>query len=395
MDGRGVFGHVAKTIAAIEPHDSVERFEEYGVNVIQAPASFTGPREISVGDTTIRARRFVLATGSGPFVPPIEGLSETPFLTNETLFEQDSIPEHLIVIGGGPIGLEMAQAHHRLGARVTVLEMFSILPNDDSELVEILRARIKGEGMDLREGVKVVGAEKLGDGVAVRIEGDNGPERIEGTQLLVAAGRRPNLEGLNLDGAGIAHTGKGIRVDARLRTTNKRVFAIGDVAGSYQFTHVAGYHAGIVIRNALFRMPAKVDYKSVPWVTYTAPELAQVGLTEAAAREKGLEATVLRWSLEENDRAQAEGETDGMLKVVVTPKGRVLGASIVGPHAGELIQVWGLAIQSKLKISAIANMIAPYPTLGEANKRIARNFYAPKLFGARTKSLVSFLRKFG
>ncbi len=395
IDGAGVFGHVAKSIATIAPHDSVERFEGFGVRVIQAAASFTGPREISAGAEIIRARRFVVATGSGPFVPPIPGLSETPYLTNETIFEQASVPEHLIVVGGGPIGIEMAQAHRQLGARVTVLEMFSILPHDDPELVEILRARLKGEGIDLREGVKVVGAEKSGAGVAVRIEGEEGAARIEGSHLLVAAGRRPNMDGLKLEAAGIAHGRKGIGVDARMRTSNKRVFAIGDVAGGYQFTHMAGYHAGIVIRNALFRQPAKVDYKAVPWVTYTAPELAQVGMTEAAAKEKGLQARILRWSLDENDRAIAEDEAEGMIKVVATPKGRILGAGIVGPHAGELIAVWGLAIQSKLKISAIANMIAPYPTLGEANKRIAGNFYTPKLFSPRTKWLVGLLRKFG
>ncbi len=395
VDARGVFGHVAKAIATIAPHDSVERFEEFGVRVIKAAASFTGRREISAGAHTIRARRFVVASGSGPFVPPIPGLSETPYLTNETVFDQESLPAHLIVVGAGPIGMEMAQAHRQLGARVTVLEMFSMLPNDDPELVDILRRRIKDEGIDLREGVKVVGTEKNGAGVAVKIENADGPARIEGSRLLIAAGRRPNTDGLNLAAAGIAHDAKGIRVDARLRTSNKRVFAIGDVAGGYQFTHVAGYHAGIVIRNALFRIPAKVDYAAVPWVTYTAPELAQVGMTEAAASQRGMGARVLRWSLGENDRAVVEDEADGMLKVMVTPKGRILGASIVGPHAGELIQVWGLAIQAKLKIGAIANMIAPYPTLGEANKRIAGDFFKPKLFSDRSRWLVGLLRKLG
>ena len=395
IDSGGVYGHVRGTIAAIAPNDSVERFEGLGVKVIASPARFTGPREIAVDGYRITARRIVIATGSSPAVPPIAGLKDVPYLTNETIFDLGQVPAHLIVIGGGPVGIEMAQAHRHLGARVTVVEMFSILASDDPELVDVVRARLAGEGIDLREGVTVARVEKAGNGVAVVIAGNGAEDRVQGSHVLIAAGRRPNVGGLDLEKAGIAYSPAGIQVDARLRTTNRRVFAIGDVAGGYQFTHMAGYHAGIVLRNALFRLPAKVDTRAVPWVTYTAPELAQVGLTEDRARKQAGDIRVLRWPFAENDRARAERETDGLVKVITTPRGRILGAGIVGAHAGELIHAWVLAIGQKIKIGAVAGMIAPYPTLGEANKRAAGSFYTPALFGERTKRIVRFLSHFG
>ncbi|MBT3909393.1 MAG: FAD-dependent oxidoreductase [Rhodospirillaceae bacterium] len=393
--GADVFGHVHKVISAIEPLDSVERFEGLGVNVLQTEGRFTGPKEVEAGDTRIRARRFVVATGSAAFVPPIPGLKDVPFMTNETVFEQKDIPESLIVIGGGPIGIELAQAHRHLGADVTVLEMFSIMPKDDAELVDVVRSQIIADGIDLREGAKILRIEKVGDGVRVVLETESGEERVDASHLLVATGRRPNVNGLNLEAAGIAYSDKGIEVDARLRTTNRKVFAIGDVAGGLQFTHVAGYHAGVVIKNALFRLPAKADLRSVPWVTYTTPELAQVGLTEAEASKQGIGFLLLRWPYHENDRAQAEGKTDGMVKAIVTPKGHILGCGIVGAQAGELIQTWVLAMSQKIKVGAVAQMIAPYPTLGEVSKRAAGSFYTPSLFSERTRKIVKFLAKFG
>ncbi len=395
IDSGGVYGHVRGTIAAIAPNDSVERFEGLGVTVIQSPARFTGPREIAADGYHITARRIVIATGSSPAVPPIAGLGDVPYLTNETIFDLGTVPAHLIVIGGGPVGIEMAQAHRRLGAKVTVVEMFSIMASDDPELVDVVRARLAGEGIDLREGGTVARVEKAGNGVAVVIAGNGAEDRVQGSHVLIAAGRRPNVDGLDLEKAGIAYSPKGIEVDARLRTTNRHVFAIGDVAGGYQFTHMAGYHAGIVLRNALFRLPAKVDTRAVPWVTYTAPELAQVGLTEDRARKQAGDIRVLRWPFAENDRARAERETDGLVKVITTPRGRILGAGIVGAHAGELIHAWVLAIGRKIKIGAVAGMIAPYPTLGEVNKRAAGSFYTPALFGERTKRIVRFLSHFG
>ena len=395
IDAARVFGHVRKAIATIEPLDSVERYEGLGVNVIQAAGRFTGPREVEAGGKLIRARRFVVATGSSAFVPPIAGLDTVPYMTNETVFEQSELPGHLIVIGGGPIGIELAQAHRHLGCKVTVLEMFSIMPKDDPELVDVVRGRVIGDGVDLREGVQIDRIEKTDSGLRVVLKTDDGEQAVDGTALLVATGRRANLDGLELEKAGITYSPKGIEVDARLRTSNKKVFAIGDVAGGFQFTHVAGYHAGVVIKNALFRMPAKADMRTVPWVTYTAPELAQVGLTEADARKAGHDFRVLRWPYHENDRAIAEGLTDGLVKAIVTPKGHILGCGITGAAAGELIQTWVLAMSEKIKVGAIAQMIAPYPTLGEVSKRTAGTFYTPTLFSERTKKIVRFLAMFG
>ncbi|MCE2510616.1 MAG: FAD-dependent oxidoreductase [Alphaproteobacteria bacterium] len=396
VDFPAVQQHVAQVIAAIAPNDSVERFEGLGVRVIQEKAHFVNRREVKAGDTRIRARRFVVAAGSSAAVPPIPGIDTVPYFTNETIFDNTELPEHLLVIGGGPIGIEMAHAHRLLGARVTVLEIAGILPRDDPELVEILRNRLLRDGLVIREGIRIARLEKEGDGVAVILTGENGEERIEGSHLLIAAGRRANVNGLGLEAGEIAFTPKGITVNKRLQsTTNRRVYAIGDIAGGPQFTHVASYHAGIAIRNLLFRLPAKADTANVPWVTYTDPELAHVGMSEREAGNTGRAIRVLRWPFAENDRAQAERITEGLVKIVTDKKGRVLGADILGPRAGELIQPWVLAIANGLKIGAVANAIAPYPTLGEVNKRAAGSYYTPALFGERTQKLVRFLARFG
>ena len=395
IDGAAVHAHIRRTIEAIEPNDSVERFRGLGVQVIEAEARFTGPGRVRAGDATVRARRFVIATGSRPFVPPVPGLDGVPYLTNETVFDLNRVPGHLIVIGGGPIGIEMAQAYRRLGARVTVLEMFSILAKDDPELADVIRRRLTAEGVDIREGVEVVGVSGSLTDLRVSFAAGGRQGMVTGTHILVAAGRRPNLGGLGLAAAGVEATPHGVTVDARLRTTNKKIFAIGDVAGGLQFTHVAAYHAGVVIKNALFRLPARAVMTAAPWVTYTDPELAQVGLSEAAARKKGLKINVLRWPFADNDRARAERETDGMVKVVTGKRGRILGCGIAGAGAGELIQPWIAALAGKQKVAAIANMIVPYPTLGEASKRAAASFFTPMLFGARTRRLVRFLSFFG
>jgi pyruvate/2-oxoglutarate dehydrogenase complex dihydrolipoamide dehydrogenase (E3) component len=397
VDFVAVNRHVHEVIAAIAPNDSVARFESLGVNVIRGTARFVGPQELQVGETRIRARRIVVATGSKAGVPPIPGLEDVPYFTNETVFANADLPAHLIVIGGGPIGIEMAQAHRGLGSRVTVLEASRILPKDDPELVAVLHERLTADGIAVREGVQIARLEKEPGGVAAILRTSDGTEeRVSGSHLLIAAGRRPNTAGLDLEKAGVEFGPRGIVVDARLRTSNRRVFAIGDVAGGPQFTHVAGYHAGIVIHNALFRQPAKVDYRALPWVTYADPELAQVGLTEAEARAAhGDDITILRWPYHENDRAQTERETHGLVKAITTRSGKILGASIVGAHAGELIQVWVLAIGQGLNIKALAGMIAPYPTLGEVSKRAAGSFFTPKLFSPGTRKLVRFLSWFG
>ena len=393
IDFAAVHAHVHGVIAAIAPHDSEARFAGLGVRVLRAPARFTGPREIEVAGQRVQARRFVIATGSSPAVPALPGLAEAPYLTNETIFDLTERPEHLIVLGGGPIGCELAQAHRRLGARTTVLQRRAILPKDDPAAIEVVRRQLLAEGIDLREQVEVTGVEREGNGVAVRVRQAEVEERIVGSHLLVATGRRANVEGLGLEAAGVDYSPKGIAVDARLRTSNKRIYAIGDVAGGYQFTHMAAYHAGIVIRNALFKLPAKVDTRAVPWVTYTEPELAQVGLTEAMARDQGVEVEVLSWPFAENDRAQTERATEGFVKVLLDRRGRIRGATIVGDRAGELIHAWVLAIAQGLKIGSLAQFIAPYPTLGEASKRAAGSYYTPKLFSERTRSIVRFLQR--
>ena len=392
VDFAAVADSVQRVIAEIAPNDSVERFEALGVRVLHAEARFTGPQTVRAGDAEIRPRRFVVATGSQPAIPPIRGLQDVPYLTNETVFANRQLPEHLIVIGGGPIGIEMAQAHCRLGSRVTVLDIGPLLPRDDSELSDLLAERLSSEGIVCRPGVEVTGIEGTSEAIVVRLA--NG-EQVTGSHLLVAAGRRPTVDALDLAAAGIASTAQGITVDARLRTTNRRVFAVGDVAGGPQFTHIALYHAGIVIRNALFHLPAKVDYRALPWVTYTDPELAQIGLTETAARAVEPAARVLRWRFAENDRAQTERETEGMVKVVTGKSGRVLGASILGAGAGDLILPWALAISQKLKIGAMANLIVPYPTRSEASKRAAGSYYTPTLFSPRTRRLVRLLARLG
>jgi pyruvate/2-oxoglutarate dehydrogenase complex dihydrolipoamide dehydrogenase (E3) component len=395
VDFAAVRDHVRDVISAIEPNDSTERFEGLGVEVILEEARFSGPREVIAGDRRIRARRFVIATGSSPIVPPIPGLADAPYLTNESIFDLDHRPEHLIVIGGGPIGVELAQAHRRLGADVTIVEMVKILGRNDPEAVEFVRRQLIEDGITIHEDTAVKGVERDGEHIGVIAESDGKPLRIDGSHILIAAGRSANLDGLNLDAAGVRYSSRGIEVDARLRTTNKKIFAVGDVASAYQFTHMAGYHAGIVIRNALFKLPAKVNYDAVSWVTFTDPEFAQVGMTEAQSRERfGNDLRVLRWPFAENDRAQAERNVAGMIKVVTSRRGRVRGVSIVGSHAGELILPWVLAISSHEKIGKMASLIAPYPTLSEVGKRAAGTYFTPTLFGERTKRLVRFLQHF-
>ncbi len=399
VDFAAVHAHVHGVIAAIAPHDSQERFEGLGVTVIRAPARFVARDAVVAGDVRIRARRFVIATGSRPLVPPIPGIGTVDALTNETVFALTALPDHLIVIGGGPVGAEMAQAMRRLGARVTLIEGLTLLNKDDPELAAVVRARLVAEGVEILEGARVAAVARDGAGVRVTVEPAAGTSEaareIAGSHLLVAVGRAPNVEDLGLEAAGIAVGRDGIAVDARLRTANRKVYAIGDVAGPYRFTHLAGYHAGIVIRNALFRLPARADHRAIPWATYTDPELAHVGMTEAAAQRAGIAHTVLRARFDANDRARAERTADGLLKAVVGRGGRVLGASVVGARAGELILPWVLAVQGRLRLKDLAGAVVPYPTLSEITKRAAGDFYAPRLFSAATRRIVRLLARLG
>ncbi len=390
-----VHNHVKGVIAAIEPNDSKERFTGLGVRVIEGEARFKDKATVVVGETEIKARRFVIATGSSPALPPIPGLADVPHLTNETVFELTRCPSHLVIIGGGPIGLEMAQAHRRLGADVTVLEAVRPLAKEDLECAAVVLDQLAREGIVIRAGVKIARVERAGDKVRVILDREGGEETIEASDLLVATGRAPNVAALDLDAAGIKHGPKGIVVDKGLRTSNKRVYAIGDAAGGLQFTHVANYHAGLVIRNALFRLRVKVNESAIPWVTFTDPELAQVGLTEAEAKKQYGNIRVLRWPYHENDRAQAERETHGHIKVVTAKRGRILGVTIVGKNAGELITTWTLAISQGLTVRAMLDIVVPYPTLAEVGKRAAITYFTPSLTSPWVRKIIALLRRFG
>jgi pyruvate/2-oxoglutarate dehydrogenase complex dihydrolipoamide dehydrogenase (E3) component len=371
VDFAAVRAHVRRAIDAIAPHDSQERFEKLGVTVVRAAARFVDDRRIEAAGDRFTARRMVIATGSRPAVPPVPGLAEVAFLTNETLFSNSSLPEHLLVLGAGPIGLEMAQAHRRLGARVSVVEARKPLAQDDPEMAAVVLDALAAEGVNIMSGRTVTKVH--GNAGAIRLDLDDGSS-LTGSHLLVATGRRVSVEGLGLEAAGIAFTAKGISVDRGLRTSNRRVYAVGDVAGG-RFTHEAGYQAGLVIRNALFGLPVKAR-ASMPHVTYTDPELAQAGLTEAEARAAhGDGIRVLRCPFSGNDRAQAEGRTEGLVKVVTGRMGRILGAGIVGAGAGELIQPWVVALEKGLRIGAMATPVLPYPTRGEAGRRAALSYF--------------------
>ncbi|MEO1601055.1 MAG: FAD-dependent oxidoreductase [Pseudomonadota bacterium] len=395
VDYAAAMGHVHETIAAIAPHDSQERFEGLGCTVIRDWARFTGAEEVEAGGQRIRARRFVIATGSNAFVPPIPGLADAPYLTNETLWENRTLPTHLLILGGGPIGMEMAQAHRRLGADVTVIEAATPLAAAEPEVAAVAIRRLEAEGVALRTGLAATEVTSGDETVTLALADGSS---VTGSHLLVATGRRPSLERLGLDAAGIAYDKRGVTVDAALRSSsNRKVYAIGDAAGGLQFTHVAGYQAGLVVRSALFRLPVKNRTDHIPKVTYTDPEIAQIGLTEAEARaEHGDRVEVVTAALPETDRGHAERLSDGLAKVVLGRGGRILGASIAGPHAGDLIQPWALALSKGMTIKDIAGHVAAYPTLGEVSKRAASACFSPRLFeSAMVRRVIRLLARLG
>jgi pyruvate/2-oxoglutarate dehydrogenase complex dihydrolipoamide dehydrogenase (E3) component len=396
VDFARVRDRVHEVIAAIAPNDSKERFGGLGVRVIEGSARFKDPTTVAVGeDVLITARRFVIATGCSPAIPPIAGLDAVPHFTNETIFDLAVRPEHLIVIGGGPIGLELAQAFRRLGSGVTVLEAAAPLAGEEPECAAVVLDQFAREGIAIRSGVVVTRVAAAESRVRVVFGHGTGKETIEGSHLLVATGRRPNVVGLGLEAAGVAYGEQRIVVDKGLRTSNRRVYAIGDVAGGPQFTHAANYHAGLVIRNALFRLPVRAVADRIPRVTFTDPELAHVGMTEIEARRRGHAIRVLRWPSHENDRAQAERETRGHVKVIASKNGRILGASIVGASAGELITTWALAIDQRLNIRPFAGIVMPYPTLSEIGKRAAITYFTPGLTSPWVRRIIGLLRRFG
>jgi pyruvate/2-oxoglutarate dehydrogenase complex dihydrolipoamide dehydrogenase (E3) component len=390
IDWAAIQAHVAGVIATIAPTDSAARYRALGATVIAGEARFVSPDTLAVDDERVRARRIVVAAGSRPAVPPICGLDQIAFLTNESVFGLTEPPAHLLILGGGPVGLEMADAHAGLGCQATVVEAARIAAKEDPELADGLRRALLARGVGLIEDATVTEA-RPGPTLIMR-DG----RRIEGTHLLVATGREPNISGLGLEVGQVRTTPAGIATDRGLRSlTNRRVFAVGDIAdpqgiGPRFFTHVGSYHASIVIRRALFRLPARIEYRALPRVTYTAPELAQAGLTEAEARAAGRAVEVLRWPLADNDRAVAERNVAGLVKLVVE-RGRVIGAGILAPNAGEMIGLWTLAIARHVPLRDLAGLIVPYPTRSEAGKRAAGSRYLSRLFSPRTQSLVRAL----
>jgi pyruvate/2-oxoglutarate dehydrogenase complex dihydrolipoamide dehydrogenase (E3) component len=395
VDFANVRARIQDVIATIAPHDSEERFTGLGVKVLRGAARFTGPDQIEVNGQTIRARRFVIATGSSAFVPPIPGLADIAYLTNETIFDLDILPRHLMIVGGGPIGLELGQAFRRLGSRVTVLEAARALAKDDPELSAVVLSGLRDEGVVIHENTKVLAVGNDEAGISLTLDTPTGQTMVAGSHLLVAAGRAPNVAGLNLEAAGVAYDRRGITVGADLRTTNRKIYAIGDVSGGLQFTHVASYHAGLIIQDMLFRLPARENRGIIPWATFTEPELAHVGLTEAEAKAQHDGVTVLRWPFSGNDRAVAEGDTQGLIKIMVDRRSRILGVSIAGTGAGDQIGQWAIALANKFTLKNIRSTIAPYPTRSEVGKRAAMTYYAPLANKTLIRWLIRFLRQFG
>ncbi len=393
VDFGAVNAHMRDVIGALAPNAARERMTGLGVQVVEGAARFTDPRTIAVGDLTVKARRFVIATGSIPVIPAISGLFNTPYLTEETVFNLAEVPRHLIIIGAGAAGLELAQIFCRLGSEVTVLEAATPLRSDDAEGAAVVLDALTREGIKLRTGIEIAKVSRALAKVRVVLGMDGSAETVEGSHLLITAGRQPNLEDLNLDAAGIRTTSHGLVLDKSLRTTNKSVYAVGDAAGGPKYAHVADYHASLVIRHALFRVPVRVNHETLPRVTYTDPELAQVGLLEEEARAHSGAIRVLRWPFRENDRAQVERMTQGHIKVITDRAGEILGVTIVGPHAGEAIAAWTLAIKEKLNIRAMAGVVVPYPSYAEVGKRAAMTYFNHGLTIPRTRRMMRWLRR--
>ena len=403
IDFAAVNAHVRRAIEAIAPQNAPERFKGLGVRVIAAAARFRDARSVVAGTTIVRARHFIIATGSTPVVPLIPGLADTPYLTPETVFDLADCPRHLLILGAGRTGLELGQAFRRLGSEVTMFETETPLRHEDRECAEIMLEVLGDEGVRLRSGVQIAQIRRVLARIQAVIANPAKPdsagsaveEVVEGSHILLAAGRRPNVGDLDLDAAGIRCDENRIVVDRRLRTTNKSVYAIGDVIGRPRYAHAASYQAGLVVRNMLFRQGGAVDFRAVPRVIFTDPELAQVGLLEDEARRQAKDIRILRWPYRENDRALTAGATNGHIKVITDAKGEILGASIVGAQAGEGITAWALAISQKLNIAALAGLVVPYPTFGEVGKRAAITYFMRGLTNTPVRRIMGWLRRRG
>ncbi len=390
-----VMDRVRSVIDRIQEHDSPERFCRLGAAVRFGKPRFVDDHTVTVDGDRLTARAWIVATGSSPSLPPVEGIADVPYWTNETVFSQTELPGHLLVLGGGPIGVEMAQAFRRLGSKVTIIEYGDqVLGPEDPDIALILRSRLEAEGGKVLTDTKALKTTTAGSSVLLRVgpaKGDGEPWTIEGDILLVAAGRKPNVEGLELPAAGVEFSPRGVPADSRMRTNVSHIYSCGDVNGVFPFTHVAGYEAGIALSNAVLRLPRKADYSKVPWCTYTDPEVASIGLNERRAKASGVEYRVLESPFRDVDRALAEGETEGKIKVLISPSGALLGCQIAGHHAGELIHEWVAAINGGVKLSTMAGAIHAYPTLAEISKKAAGSYYSEKLFSDRTRKILRFL----
>lgn len=389
VDFSDIHQHILNVIQTIEKHDSVERFEGLGVKVIQHPAHFIDNHTIQAGHYQIHAKHTVIATGSHAMIPDIPGLTELDYLTNENIFSLDKKPNRLAIIGGGPIGCEIANAYALLGTEVLLLEATpQILAPADKEARAVIKSALINAGVTIFEDIKITHISNIENDYQIQTNKDT----FQASHLLIATGRTPNIQSLKLENTSIKYNKKGIEVDKRMRTSQKRIFAIGDIASPYQFTHAAGYQASIVIQNILFKLPSKVSYDAFPWVIYTTPELAHTGMSLTMAATKN--ASLLKYPYCDNDRAIAGKHTEGFIKVAVGKKGVILGVTIVGEHAGELISPWSIAIKAKLNIKQMASFIAPYPSLTDISKRVAGSYFTPLLFSKKTKRIVKFLMKY-
>lgn len=395
VDFEALQSHVSDVIDRVGLNSSAPRLAGLGVRVIVAAGRFISKSAVQAGEVRIAAERFVIATGSSPVIPPIEGLSEVPFLTNETILGSVRALPELIVLGAGPDALELAQAYRRLGSKVTVLDKGRALAGEDPEMAVVVVGRLHQEGVAIREGVRVVGAQYHDGRVSLKIESGGAPETVEGSDLLIAGKRKPNISDLGLDAAGIVAGQDGIVVDRTLRTRNRRVYAIGDAVGSALSATAAREQAGIVVRRAVLGLPAKADASKVPRVMFTDPELASIGLSEEAARSAHGKVRVLRWPYYENDRAQTAGCTEGHIKVVTTMKGRILGASVVGANATEMISLWSLALSRGLAIGDMTNWAVPYPALAEISNRAAFRAFSMPAGNSISRKIIALLAKLG
>jgi len=392
VDFKSVANQIASVIGTIQEHDSEERFCGLGAKVVFGNAHFTDPHTIRVDGADYSAKTWVLATGSSAVIPPIDGLDKTLHITNREIFSLDHLPKSLIILGGGPIGTEMSQAFTRLGSKVTVVDMADqILPKEDKDMTDTVRTVLEAEGVTFHLGTKIVGTKDLGSEREVFLEDAEGKKfSITGETLLVALGRTANTGGLGLEDIGLEFDRRAIKVDNRLRTNLKHIYGAGDCIGGYQFTHAAGYEGGIVVSNAIFRLPRKTNYTYIPWCTYTDPELASIGMNEKRAKEAGIEYAVWTEQFKDNDRSLAEGERVGKIKMLLDTKEKPIGVQIMGPHAGELISEWVAIFNGKVKLSTLVSAVHPYPTIGEINKKVAGTFFSPKIFSKKIQKGLKF-----